>query len=95
MELISEVSFAKICRDIKNERDVILKHNPIGTEDEILLWMLLGCLIAWLSLSDSDIPCFNGTPNADTYLDAIQFVLRTRQESDFDASKYIGEMLAK
>ena len=95
MELISEDSFAKICRDIKNERDVITKHNPIGTKDETLLWMLLGCLIAWLSLSDPDIPCFTGTPNADTYRDAIQFVLRDKRENEFDADKYIREMLSE
>jgi len=95
MELISEKSFSRICREIKEDREIIIKHNPIGTRDETLLWMLLGCLIAYLSLSDQDSPCFTGMPNADTYRDAIEFVLLNRRVNDFDADKYIREMLSE
>ena len=54
MACISETRFAEICDGIRADRDVIIKHNPIGTEDEILLWMLLSCLISYLSLADGN-----------------------------------------
>ncbi len=95
MDSITEQRFSKICREIRDDRDIIIKHNPIGTPEETLLWMLLGCLVAYFSLTDSDTPCFTGIPNADTYHDAINFILRDRRDGDFNAEKYIGEMLSK
>ena len=47
---ISEGEFARICEGIKEDREAIIKHNPIGPDDEILLWMLLSCLISYLNL---------------------------------------------
>lgn len=95
MQTITEKRFQQICSGIKADREVIIKHNPIGTPEETLLWMLLGCLVSYLSLTDADTPCFNGMPNADTYRDAIQFVLRNRRLGEFDAGKYINEMLSE
>lgn len=93
MVMITESRFKKICGGIREDREVIIKHNPIGTPDETLLWMLLGCLIAYFSLTDAETPCFTGTPDADAYRDAINFVLEKRREGDFDAGRYIDEML--
>ena len=92
MRKISENEFARICRGIYEERESICKHNPIGTPDEILLWMLLGCLSSYLSLSEIETPCFNGKPDADTYRNAILFVLRNRKENDFDTGVYLEEL---
>jgi hypothetical protein len=92
MRKISEIEFARICRGIYEERESICKHNPIGTPDEILLWMLLGCLSSYLSLSEIETPCFNGKPDADTYRNAILFVLRNRKENDFDTDIYLEEL---
>lgn len=89
MTKISEAEFARICEGIIEDRESIIKHNPIGTNDEILLWMLLSCLISYLNLSDIEIPCFSGKPDAKTYRDAIFFVLRERRETDFDIDKYL------
>jgi hypothetical protein len=91
MATISETEFARICDGIWADRDVIVKHNPIGTRDETLLWMLLGCLISYLALSELETPCFAGRPDAATYREAIEFVLKNRRESDFDAGKYIDQ----
>lgn len=93
MVLITESRFRTICKDIRDDRAVILKHNPIGTTDETLLWMLLGCLTVYFGLTDAETPCFTGTPDADAYRDAINFVLQKRREGDFDAEQYIDEML--
>ena len=91
MTRISEAEFARICRGIAEDREAIIRHNPIGSEKETLLWMLLSCLISYLSLTDRETPCFTGVPNADTYRDAIMFVLENRKEEDFDPAKHIAK----
>lgn len=93
MTKISEKEFAKICRGIYEDRELIRKHNPIGkTMEETLLWMLMSCLHSYLSLSDVETPCFDGTPTVETYRDAIFFILKDRKEKDFDAETYLGEL---
>ena len=89
MTTISEAEFERICIGIRDDRESIVKHNPIGPEDEILLWMLLSCLTSYLSLTEIETPCFNGKPDAKTYLDAIDFVLQNRKQGDFETAKYI------
>ena len=89
---ISEAEFARICDGIKEDRESIIKHNPIGTHEEILLWMLLSCLISYLNLSDIETPCFSGKPDAKTYRDSVLFVLRERRSDDFDVDKYLDVM---
>lgn len=86
---ISEEEFEKICSGIYDDRDSICKHNPIGTREETLLWMLLSCLISYLSISEIETPCFTGIPTAETYRQAILFVLKDRKVKDFDAEKYL------
>lgn len=90
MTRISEAEFARICAGISDDRAVIYRHNPIGTEREVLLWMLLCCLISYLNLSEIDTPCFAGTPDEETYRQAILFVLQDRRTSDFDANFYLN-----
>ncbi|MEZ5427473.1 MAG: hypothetical protein R2747_14470 [Pyrinomonadaceae bacterium] len=86
---ISERELARICRGIEEDREIICRHNPIGTEEEILLWMLLSCLVSYLSLSETETPCFTGKPDAQTYREAILFILKNRKTDDFDAEKYL------
>jgi hypothetical protein len=95
MACISETKFAEICDGIRSDRAVIIKHNPIGTDEEVLLWMLLSCLVTYLSLTDQETPCFTGRPDAGTYRDAILFVLRDRAENDFAPDSHIDRMLAQ
>jgi len=95
MSQISENEFARICKGIYEDRESICKHNPIGTPEEILLWMLLGCLIGYLSLSEIETPCFNGKPDAETYRNAILFILKTRREKDFDIETHLEELTKK
>ena len=92
MARISEAEFARIVAGISADRESIIKHNPIGTAEETLLWMLLSCLVSFLSLSEIETPCFTGRPNAETYRDAILFVLRDRKETDFDVEEYIAKL---
>lgn len=89
MTTISETEFARICRGIAEDRDSIIKHNPLGSNEEILLWMLLSCLISYLNLDNVETSCFNGVPTAETYRDAIKFVLSERRSNDFEIDRYL------
>lgn len=93
MSKITESEFNRICQGIYEDREVIRKHNPIGTREETLLWMLLSCLISYLSLTDSETPCFTGMPTAETYRTAILFVLKDRMSEKFDTEKYLDELV--
>lgn len=92
MTTISEAELARIVDGIVQERHSIVKHNPIGKPEEILLWMLLGCLISYLNLSDIETPCFTGRPNADTYRDAIGFVLKSRRSDEFEPDAQLARL---
>lgn len=93
MSKITESEFARICQGIYEDREIIYKHNPIGTREETLLWMLLSCLISYLSLDESETPCFTGLPTAETYRTAVLFVLKKKTAEDFDAEKYLNELI--
>ena len=93
MAKISEGEFAKICEGIYADREAIFQHNPSGTREEVLLWMLLCCLNSYLSLTELENPCFTGVPNEDTYRDAILFVLRDRRADDFDVGTYLDKLI--
>ena len=92
MTRISEAEFARICNDISVDRESIIKHNPLGTDEEILLWMLLSCLVTYLSLTEIETPCFTGKADAVTYRDAIQFILRDRMAEKFDTVAYLEKL---
>jgi len=92
MNRISEAEFARICAGIHSDRRIIRKHNPVGTEEETLFWMLLNCLVSYLSLSENETPCFTGMPNAETYRQAILFILKARKTEDFDAEIYLNRL---
>lgn len=92
MTKITEAEFARIVNGIIEDRDSIIKHNPIGDGNETLLWMLLSCLNSYLSLTELEMPCFTGVPDDSTYRDAIVFVLRERRETDFDARPYLDKL---
>ena len=95
MTKISEAEFSKICLGIYEDREKIIKHNPIGTHEEILLWMLLAVLISYLSLSEIETPCFTGMPTAETYQQAILFILKERKAAEFDAASYLNDLIKK
>jgi hypothetical protein len=93
MTKMSEQEFSRICRGILKDREIIIKHNPIGTREEILLWMLLSILISYLSLSEIETPCFTGVPTAETYRQAILFILKDRKTGEFDAGRYLNDLI--
>jgi hypothetical protein len=93
MAKITEQEFSLICKGIYEDREAIHKHNPIGTREETLLWMLLSILISYLSLSEVETPCFPGMPTAETYRQAILFILKDKKSSEFDAEGYLDDLI--
>lgn len=94
MQMITEAELDGITAGILNDRESIIKHNPIGTREEVLLWMLLSCLVSYLSVSELETPCFTGRPDAETYATAIRFILRNRKSEQFDDEPYIKRLLS-
>lgn len=95
MTTITEAEFSRIVNGIVDDRDSIIEHNPIGTNEEILSWMLLSCLIHYLSLDEMETPCFTGVPDAKTYRDAIVFILKDRRDREFEIGRYLDALTAK
>ncbi|MGQ0542495.1 MAG: hypothetical protein ACT4O9_11700 [Blastocatellia bacterium] len=95
MTIISESEFRKICEGLLEDEKVICRTNPIGTRNETMLWMLLGCLVSYLSLEELETPCFSGKPDEKTYREAIEFVLRDKREGNFNAGRHIDLLLKK
>lgn len=93
MTKISEAEFARIVDGIVEDRETIIKHNPLGTDEEILLWMLLSCLISYLNLTEVETPCFTGMPTAQTYRDAILFVLENRCIREFNIGLQLDRLV--
>ena len=90
--MINERELLRIVDGIEEDRDLIIKHNPIGTPAETLLWMLMSCLVSYLSLSDNETPCFTGRPDADTYKEAIRFILRHHSNPQFDPERQLDRL---
>ena len=89
---ITESEFARIVTDLVEDRASIIKHNPIGTPEETVLWMLMSCLVSYLSLDDAETPCFTGRPDSETYRNAIRFILAKRKAEDFDPDPYLDKL---
>jgi len=89
---ISQAEFARIVDGIIEDRESIIRHNPIGTPEEILSWMLLSCLVSYLNLEEVETPCFTGKPDANTYREAIRFVLKGRKEPDFSEDGFLDAL---
>lgn len=93
MTKINEAEFKRICDGIYKDRESVCRHNPIGTPEEIVLWMLMGCLISYLSLEESESPCFPGTPDAAVYRDAIIYILTNKKSDNFDELPYLAKLV--
>jgi hypothetical protein len=92
---ITEEEFSKICTGIRADRESIIRHNPIGSEDEILLWMLLSSLTLYLNLTETETPCFTARPDAAVYRNAITYILERRKTGDFPIEGHLDSLLKK
>ena len=55
----------------------------------------MSCLVSYMSLDEAETPCFTGRPDAETYREAIRFILRGRVTGDFDAEPYLAKLAAE
>lgn len=93
MAKITEMEFVKIVDGIVEDRESIIKHNPIGSDAEILLWMLMSCLINFIGLTDNQIPCFPGKPTAETYQQAIGHIMSESCDEKFDLEAQLRKLI--
>jgi hypothetical protein len=92
MTSISSAEFERIVDGILADRESIVRHNPIGTREESLVWMLMSSLVVYLSLNELETPCFTGRPDAKTYREAIEFILRGRKSDEFDVIPLLDKL---
>jgi hypothetical protein len=89
---ITETEFKRLVGGILDDAESIIRYNPIGSREEILLWMLLSSLVVYLSLNEIETPCFPGKPDAATYRQAIEFVLKDRKADEFDITSQLDKL---
>ena len=92
MTSISRDELERIVDGIVEDRESIIRNNPLGTPEEILLWMLLSSLVIYLNLNEMETPCFTGRPDVKIYRDAILFILRDRKTEEFDVSTALDKL---
>lgn len=88
---ISEQQFAKLCEDVYLDREQIYAYNPNMNRVDCLEWMVLGCLIAFLSIEISDESDKLETSTEHPYGEIICKLLENRMTKPFDAKFYLNE----
>lgn len=94
-ETISESEFQRICDEIYRDRFEIYDFNPNATKREAVLWMVLGCLISLLSITDAELQSLVDSSSIDPYGDAICNLLRERAAPTFDPQPFVEELSKK
>jgi hypothetical protein len=91
METISESELRKICVEIYRDRFAIYDFNPQMKPAEAVQWMLLGCLISRLSITDEELQ----EASATSYAEAITKLLSERTAGGFDARSVVDELMKR
>lgn len=89
---ISEGEFKRVCDEIYKDRFEIYRFRPGTSRSEAILWMLLGCLISLLSVTDAELQALVDESTSNPYSDAICKLLQARAGKPFDARQYIEEL---
>jgi hypothetical protein len=92
---ISEGEFQRLCDELYKDRLEIYSFRPDTNRSEAILWMLLGCLISLLSVTDAELQALAGESTLNPYTDAICKLLQARAASPFDARPCIEELLKR
>ncbi len=95
MDTISEQEFKRLCDDVYRDREEIYRLLPNVSHREALLWMLLGSLVALLSVSVEEQQGVDDHLSPDPYGDAILEILRERTTHVFDPKVYLAELSEK
>lgn len=95
VETISEDEFKRVCEEIYRDRLEIYSFRPGTSRSEAILWMLLGCLISLLSITDAELQALANSSSADPYGDAVCNLMQARAEPHFDARPIVEELLKR
>lgn len=94
LETISKEEFQRLCDEIYVDRLRIHEFNPNLSRREAVLWMLMGCLISLLSVTDEELERLAAEPGQDTYGHLVGRLVRTHAAPPFDPSPCL-ERLSK
>jgi hypothetical protein len=92
VETISEGEFKRVCDGIYRDRFEIYEFNPGVGRRDALLWMLLGCLISRLSITDEEMQSFAGSAVHEAYGDIVRRILSERGSPPFEPLPYLEEL---
>ena len=92
VEAISEEEFKRVCDEIYRDRFEIYEFNPTASRSEAVLWMLLGCLISRLSITDEELQSLAGSSSLNTYGEVVCKLLIERSAPPFDPYPYVDEL---
>lgn len=92
LETISEEEFQKLCDEIYADRFRIQEFNPGVSRSEAALWMLTGCLISLLSVTDEELQRLAASYQQDSYDDLVCRLVRTRAAPPFDPYPYVEKL---
>lgn len=91
-ETISKADFEKLCDEIYRDRFEIYEFNPNASKREAVLWMLLGCLISLLSVTDAELQSLVDSSSTDPYGEAVCKLLVERGSPPFDPQPFVEEL---
>ncbi len=92
MNTISEPEFRKLLDDIYEDREQLRTLLPGFSQRDAILWMLLGGLIALLSVPPERQPTPDGQAGDDPFGAAIKELIREYGSPAFDPGVHIAEM---
>jgi hypothetical protein len=95
VETISESEFQRVCDGVYRDRREIYQFNPGAGHSEAVLWMLLGCLISLLSVTDEELQTIAASSTGETYGDVIRELLSKRAAPPFDPRPFLDELSRK
>ena len=91
VETISESELKRICDELYRDRFEIYDFNPNATRRDAVLWMLLGCLISLLNITDAELESIDSSVQ-DLYGESIRKLLRGRTAPPFDPRPVVEEL---
>jgi hypothetical protein len=92
VETISEGELKRLCDEIYRDRFEIYEFNPGAPKREAVRWMLLGCLISLLSVTDAELQALVDSSSLDPYGESVCKLLQERASPPFDPQPHVEEL---
>lgn len=95
VETISEEELERLCDEIYSDRFEIYGFRPVASRREAVLWMLLGCLISLLNVSDEELQALAGSSTSESYGEIICKLTKERSAQPFDPQPVLERLTTK